>query len=105
MLGGLVAVVSPVCSHLRPCSFPNPAKADTVHRRQAVCDQQAWAEEWCNGAVPQDDAACEAHIRVGRAGAGVGEVGGGWDGWGVGGVGRVCVPPRLVVFVCVGGWS
>lgn len=46
-------------------SFPNPAKADTVHRRQAVCDQQAWAEEWCNGAVPQDDAACEAHIREG----------------------------------------
>ncbi|KAL4440460.1 hypothetical protein ABPG75_003461 [Micractinium tetrahymenae] len=46
-------------------SFPNPAKADTVHRRQAVCAQQAWAEEWCNGSVPQDDAACEAHMLEG----------------------------------------
>ncbi len=49
-------------------SFPNPAKADTVHRRQAICAQQAWAEGWCNGSVPQDDAACEAHILVGRTG-------------------------------------
>lgn len=39
-----------------------------MRRRQLVCSQQAWAEDWCNGSVPRDAAACELHMAVGVAG-------------------------------------
>lgn len=45
-------------------SFPNPSKADTVHRRQALVGNLAWYEDWCNASIPKDDAACMEQMQV-----------------------------------------
>jgi hypothetical protein len=45
-------------------SFPNPAKADTVRRRATLTDNLAWYEDWCNAAIPKDEAACRKQLEV-----------------------------------------
>ncbi|EFN54028.1 hypothetical protein CHLNCDRAFT_53400 [Chlorella variabilis] len=45
-------------------SFPNPSKADTVHRRQALVGNLAWYEDWCNASIPKDDAACMEQMQL-----------------------------------------
>ena len=55
------AATCPACC----CSFPNPEKADTVHRRQALVGFHTWCEDWSNASCPRDEAACTAQLEVG----------------------------------------
>lgn len=45
-------------------SFPNPAKADTMHRRYAVVFSVGYLEDWCNATVPNDAAECSRQMKV-----------------------------------------
>jgi hypothetical protein len=46
------------------CSFPNPAKSDTVQRRMALTSNLAWYQDWCNASVPKDADACSTQMQV-----------------------------------------